>query len=373
MTTKKLFRRLHLWLSLPIGIVISLICFSGATLVFETEICEILDSHLYKVEKKATAPLSLPTLVEIAKKSLPDSVKITGATIYASADRSYQFNLSAPSRASIYIDQYTGEVKGKYERKPFFDTMFRLHRWLLNPPAGGEKTSIGKTIVGVCTLLLAIILLTGFIIWLPKSLNGLKNRLSVQTGKGWKRFFYDLHVSAGFYAGFFLLIMALTGLTWSFPWYRTTFHSIFGAKPDTGDSLKATSPHAHHERGRQKNKEISYQHWDKIYAQIKQINPDAKSYTISSETAGANVGAFATPRATNKYTLGKEGEILTTDNYAERPLKETIQTTVYSVHVGTWGGFFTRILAFLSALIGCTLPITGYYLWIKRTFKKKNA
>ena len=34
----KLFRKLHLWLSVPFGIFITLICFSGGMLIFEQEI-----------------------------------------------------------------------------------------------------------------------------------------------------------------------------------------------------------------------------------------------------------------------------------------------------------------------------------------------
>ena len=34
---KKIFRTLHLWLSVPFGLLVSLICFSGAMLVFENE------------------------------------------------------------------------------------------------------------------------------------------------------------------------------------------------------------------------------------------------------------------------------------------------------------------------------------------------
>ena len=32
------------------------------------------------------------------------------------------------------------------------------------------------------------------------------------------------------YALIFLLAMALTGLTWSFPWYRTAFYKVFGVE-----------------------------------------------------------------------------------------------------------------------------------------------
>ncbi|MBQ5829709.1 MAG: PepSY domain-containing protein, partial [Alistipes sp.] len=43
------------------------------------------------------------------------------------------------------------------------------------------------------------------------------------------------------------------------------------------------------------------------------------------------------------------------------------------VHVGNWGGMLTRIFWFLAAMLGATLPLTGYYLWIKRKFIRKRA
>ena len=44
----------------------------------------------------------------------------------------------------------------------------------------------------------------------------------------------DLHVAGGMYALFFLLAMALTGLTWSFGWYRTGFYKVFGVEVQQG-------------------------------------------------------------------------------------------------------------------------------------------
>ena len=38
---KKIFSKIHLWLSVPFGLLITLICFSGAMLVFETEVMEL--------------------------------------------------------------------------------------------------------------------------------------------------------------------------------------------------------------------------------------------------------------------------------------------------------------------------------------------
>ena len=37
-----------------------------------------------------------------------------------------------------------------------------------------------------------------------------------------------------------------------------------------------------------------------------------------------------------------------------------------------WRGLLTRVLWFLGALLGASLPLTGYYIWIKRMRKKKH-
>ena len=42
---KRIFRKIHLWLSVPFGIVITLVCFSGAMLVFEKELTRLYDSE----------------------------------------------------------------------------------------------------------------------------------------------------------------------------------------------------------------------------------------------------------------------------------------------------------------------------------------
>ena len=41
--------------------------------------------------------------------------------------------------------------------------------------------------------------------------------------------------------------------------------------------------------------------------------------------------------------------------------------------MGSWGGLFTRILWFIAALFGSTLPITGYYLWIRRLRRRSRG
>ena len=294
-------KKLHLWLSLPFGLIISITCFTGAALVFEKEITEALQPNLYRVEKVGKEPLALHVLMEKVAATLPDTVSITGVTILPDANRAYQVNLSKPRRASLYVDQYTGEVKGHYKRMPFFLFMFRAHRWLLDSMKPAGEIFWGKMIVGTSTLVFAFVLLSGVIIWLPRSLKSLSNRLKITTRKGQHRFWYDLHVSGGFYATLLLLVMALTGLTWSFPWYRTGFYALFGVemqqsahgapaqgagagkqgegerKGDAGDDSSG--------RAETNRKPSPYLHWQTIYDQLSQKNATYKSITLSNGSA----------------------------------------------------------------------------------------
>lgn len=59
---RKVFRNIHLWLSVPFGLIITLICFSGAMLVFEGEIMQLTHRSLYYVEKTDGKPLPMDKL-----------------------------------------------------------------------------------------------------------------------------------------------------------------------------------------------------------------------------------------------------------------------------------------------------------------------
>lgn len=129
---------------------------------------------------------------------------VIGISVFSDPERAWQVNLSKPRRASMYVDQYTGEIKGKYERPAFFVTMFRLHRWLLDSMKADGGVFWGKMIVGVSTLLFVVVLISGIVIWWPRTRKALKNSLRISVGRGFRRFWYDLHVAGGMYALFFV-------------------------------------------------------------------------------------------------------------------------------------------------------------------------
>ena len=401
---KKIFRKIHLWLSVPFGLIITLVCFSGAMLVFENEANEWFRRDLYYVETVKESPLPMDKLLEKVATTLPDSVSVIGVSISSDPGRAYQVSLSKPRRASLYVDQYTGEVKGKSERSGFFMFMFRMHRWLLdsmNP--GNEGIFWGKMIVGVSTLLLVFVLISGIVIWWPRTRKALKNSLKITATKGWRRFWYDLHVAGGMYALIFLLAMALTGLTWSFPWYRTAFYKVFGVEvqqraaqghEQKSDAQKRDTKLAAHREKKREGNEVRkgersgrpennhsdmysvtspFVYWQEIYDKLGRQNPEYKQISISSGTASVSFNRFGNQRASDRYSFNTDnGEFTETSLYQHQDKSGKIRGWIYSVHVGNWGGMFTRILTFIAALLGAALPLTGYYLWIKRLIKVRK-
>lgn len=398
---RKIFRNIHLWLSVPFGILITLICFSGAALVFEKEVMELCHHELYFVKKVEAAPLPMEQLMTKVAATLPDSVSVTGVNISSDPERAYQVTLSKPRRASMYVDQYTGEIMGKYERAPFFNFMFRMHRWLLDSMKQDGGIFWGKMIVGTSTLMFVFVLISGVVVWWPRTRKALKNSLKIVANKGWRRFWYDLHVAGGMYALVFLLAMALTGLTWSFQWYRTGFYKTFGVEvqPSMGHGNAATnattkggkqekSPEGRsgrpgnrgekpegrgeHSESREGRKRSPYTNWQQVYEQLAEANPGYKLISVSDGSASVALPRFGNQRGTDRYKFNpRNGEITETTLYKDLDNSGKIRGWIYSVHVGSWGGMLTRILTFIAALVGASLPLTGYYLWIRRLMKRK--
>lgn len=361
-----LMKKLHLWLSVPFGLVIFITCFSGAMLVFEKEITAAIYRELYTVEQVGEKALPLEQLAEIVSRTLDEGVEVTGITVFDSAEKAYQVKLSKPKHASVYVNQYTGEVKGSYKRLPFFATMFRLHRWLMDPtPNAG--VFVGKTIVGISTLVFVVILITGLVVWFPRSKKMLRNRLTIKLDKGWRRFWYDLHVAGGFYALVVLLAMALTGLTWSFPWYRTAFYNVFGV-----DMQKPVAQNDTHNKREGRNKADRFASWQSAFDNVKMLRPEASKMTVAKGEVSVTVDGWGNQRASDKYKFSEQtGEIVSEQLYVDSSRANKLRGWIYSVHVGSFGGIATRIIAFLVALFGASLPLTGYYLWIRRLYVRK--
>lgn len=385
---KKIFLKFHLWLAVPFGIIVTLICFSGAMLVFEPEAVKVLRHDILYVDNPQHTALPIDILVKNVEKTLPEDVKVTGVTMYSDPEFACKVNLSKPRRAAVYVDQYTGKVKGKYERPAFFDFMQRLHRWLLDSRDDSGGVFWGRTIVGISTIVFVLVLLSGVIIWWPRTARMLRNSLKITTSKSRHLLWRSLHVAGGMYVLILLLVMALTGLTWSFTWYSKGFYALFGVNevPKSGavayaeqqakDAAKAkkNAGKADDNAGKDEKTVDVYAEWQGVYDTLRARNVKFDNITVSDGTADVAFGGLGNQRAADKYTFNPaDGRIISVSLYADGDTSSKIRGWILSVHMGSWGGMFTRILWFIAALFGSTLPITGYYLWIRRLRRRSRG
>ena len=281
----------------------------------------------------------------------------------------------------MLIDPYTGKIIGPSGRLAFFTTVRELHRWLLDsmkPEA--EGIFWGRIIVGTSTLLFVFILLTGLFLWWPKKLKGVGKRLKISLRQGRQRLFYVLHAVGGVYVFVLLLAMAMTGLTWSFEWYRTGFYKVFGAemaeagKGDKGPKKDKRKDAPREEGAGQAKLPASHIYWEEVVSYVREVSEaDYTEITVKDGEVEVPLAGLGNTRATDSFRFDKQtGQVTEYKAYREAKRDKKLRGWIYSVHTGAWGGLFTRICYVLAALFGASLPLTGYYIFYQRKWGKKR-
>lgn len=376
---KVFFRRIHLYLSLAAGLVILVCCLTGALLVFEKDLQMALNKKRYYVEAGG-AKLQADQLIQTVKTNFTNA-KINGVKIYEDPARSAEVSITLPKKPevkkrgqsaerqpglTIFINPYTGQILEKYNyRETWFYQVFALHRWLL----GGDK-SIGKYLVGISTFIFLFILLTGIILWWPRTKNILKQRLKIKWSAGWKRINHDMHLVFGFYSAIFLFIFAFTGLAWSFEWFNNGIYKV------TNSPLKAPPPPESVYVA--DAKQISL---DAALATAKKIRNQVEFYSVSlPKDSAAAVVVTTLPKqplhesATDALYLDQySGKVIGQLDFKDRSLGTRVRSTFKPVHTGSIWGTPSKLIAFIVCLFGVTFPITGTIMWINRTRKKKSG
>jgi uncharacterized iron-regulated membrane protein len=401
---KNFFRDIHLYLSLAAGIVIAIVCFTGAALVFEKEMMQTLYPERYQVGAGETrVPLS--QLVATVQQAKPGS-QISGVKVYGDPTRTVEVNFSEEKKEGkglegkpgkeaglagsekggahpggkagdhkpkggpeggkgsvAFMNPYSGKlIATSSQKSPFFQTMFELHRWLL-------VKEPGKLIVGLSTTFFLFIILTGLILWWPKTKKILKQRLTLKWNAGWKRLNHDLHLVIGFYTGIFLFVFAFTGLAWSFEWFNNGIYTLTNSekeapKPPLSLVQAGAAP-------------ISF---DRAYAVAQARVPGAEFYTLNKpkeDSAAFTVQLMPADaiheRATSQVFLDQySGRVISTLTFADKNLGQQVRGTFYPVHVGSIGGLPGRVLAFICCVAGFTFPVTGLIMWLNRLKKGRN-
>lgn len=384
------YKWLHLWLGLASGFIVLIVCVTGCIWVFNEEIEGLLEPQT-KIERQDKPVLTPVQLSAIAARLYPDKIPA-----YANYQQGRTINLTLnnpPKKGEVVtgrrggatllkINPYTGDVVSKEVHKKgevdFFRFILNGHRFLWLP------TAIGRPIVNYATLTFVVILITGLIWWYPKKWNKSTTDKSfkIKWGASFKRLNIDLHNVFGFYAFLVLLCIALTGMVFGIKWYSEGLYWVTSGgetykefKRLESDSLQAGKFYTP-----QQAMDLA---WNKVIAKHPKSKgfyysfPDtSKARATISITVYPNTGQFYNSQGYtfDQHTLKElKREDVYSVAYSQASFGGKLRKMNYDIHVGSILGFPGKVLAFLAALIGASLPVTGFLIWYGRKFKKKKT
>ena len=380
-TSKYTFRfwmnQIHLWLGLTSAIILFLVCATGTIYVFKTEIEEWIEPGKYEVAYENQA----------YKGSLEEQIAFVESKSNGKASRiaidsdptkpiEIQIHKGKEDKRGLthYVNPYKMEVvcTAKGPASEFFMTVFKMHRWLTFDP------EVGRPIVGIATLIFVILSITGLFLWIPKKWKKWKNYKAgyrIKWKASWKRLNHDLHNVLGFYAFPIILIMALTGLNWSFEWYKDGMGKVLNAEVFAGKKpLAFVSKVA---------TDTTILSLNEVF-RITETNLKYKGKTTVAFPKGED-GVFTIRKKSSERFNKEASDLLILDQYTGKIIEEQlfdnkrtgekIATQIQSLHMGDTYGLFSKIIYFFCCLIATTLPVTGIFIWInkmKKTGKRKE-
>ncbi|WP_370525348.1 PepSY-associated TM helix domain-containing protein [Novosphingobium sp. BK486] len=257
----------------------------------------------------------------------------------------------AKGRETWLYDRRDGHLIGPVPGARFFDTIERLHRWLALP--GGSKGP-GRLITGNCAILLIALAQGGlYLRWPSKPLNW-RAWLTIPRGRKGRWWWRELHLLLGGLMMGAYLLSALTGLWWSFAWYRGRVEALLDAEQS---KMAKASGKVDFALGWQVFEATTAGH---AYRRITLIVPDK----------GAALRFRAIPvdarhnRADDAVVIdGASGKVLLTDFIATRKPGRQILASMFEIHRGAFFGRAGQIVLFVTSLGLPFFAITGVWFW----------
>ena len=377
---RKLNDWLHLWLGLISGIVVFIVSITGCFYAFQQEIKDYLEPWRFvEVQDEEFVPPS--QLLDTAKVYMPNQ-KPTGLTYSdkegAAAVGFSSFENGKRSFTAVFMNPYTGEFLRKQQMLgngefDFFRFIIDGHRALWLP------YDIGRPIVGVCTLIFVLLLISGLVMWWPKNFKkaNFNKSFKIKWKAKFKRINYDLHNVLGFYSLILAFVLAITGLVWSFHWFEDGLYYI-----TSGGESKPEHHHPHSDISQKdlvENDTISPldRAWYKTLAQEPEVQGMYMTPILEDEDDAIEIVAYQdhgsfynkNEHYFDRYTL--EELRMKGDRYAEADFADQLSSLNYDIHIGAVFGFPGKLLAFFISLICASLPVTGFLVWWNKGRKLK--
>ena len=375
MTFKKVAGFVHRWLGLIAGLVVFISLLAASIYVWEKELTSLIHHDAVYVPEVKAVKLPFHVLLASAQNAMPgkniiraefnnDPRKAYAFTVYKeSHKKGWTYYSSTEYNYIVYVDPYTGKVQGIVNTTTDFVTcLYPIHACLL------LNYDIGHYIVGGATLIIVIMVITGIMLWWPKNRAAFKQRywFRWKSTTKWRRKNYDFHNIGGIYSFILILIMALTGVVWTFDWWENSIYRLMGATP--GKVFKEPPPAKSAADSTRHAYDVAFndalakvRDWENFIIDVP-VAPFDSAQAISCFIKRGQRGS-GWDETDEFYYDPKTGKEYWQYLHEEKNLGAKWRYSNYAIHTGSIYGMPTKILACLGALFCATLPLTGFLIW----------
>jgi len=375
MRARIFINKVHFFLALIAMVPVVILCLTGSVLVFKETIDEYFTSGYMEVETREVK-LSIAEMKARLEAAVPGK-EFVGVVLPPREGRAYFFWMKdAPHWTVGYIDPYTGDFKGLRAWEDW--TLANTIWWVTDLHSTFKWGEPGSYVVAASSAILLFSMITGLILWWPRTGKLDRSKFTLRVGKRWKQSAYNLHAVLGFYASAVVIVLTLTGMAMTFaePFSRFLRAATQSEEPSHPPKLMADvdRPFLPAER----LIAIALGHLSQTYG----ISPHPESMGFpTADNVIVEIGLQGKPEYagadhTHVFVNAQSGEVVAVETAANRTGADTFVSWIGAVHYGTWGEVFgesgdwlTRILWFLSALTPLFLFVSGYTIVKKSRWK----
>ncbi len=364
----KQFRKIIFWLHLVAGvlggIVIFVMCVTGALLSFEKDIAEFAERNMRFVAPTENAQkLSIQEILTKVSEAKP---KAKPSAIVLSNKPNAAWQISFGREGQAFVNPYTGEITGEGATgwRSFFRLMTDLHRWIA---LSGDGRPIGKAITGACNLMFLFLAISGIYIWFPRQISWkhFKAALTFRWKVKGKARDFNWHTVIGFWSSLVLIILTLTATVISYQWAGNLLYTL------TGNEVPKQQSQPQNPQGEQPSvlPENLNEIWTKAENHVSGWKSISLRLPIANDSAAFTIdeGIYWNVFARSTLTIDtKTAEIAKWETYGEQNSARQIRSWFRFTHTGETGGFIGQFIGFLACIGGAVLVWTGISLSLRR-------
>jgi sulfite reductase (NADPH) flavoprotein alpha-component len=375
---KSAFLQVHSWVGLVISLVLGLMGITGAMLAFEDEIVAALNTDVARVDPRP-APVLTPDALVARLQADAGAAKVGGLTLSSEPGAAVRIRFArneSGDRAQVYVDPYDGHVVSEVHGAEFFATLRSLHRWLLLPGGGN---GYGRWITGIAVLGLLFLLVTGIVVRWPRRASSAKMWLKPNFAGRGRALWFSLHSVFGTWILAVYCVTVLTGMWWSFDWYKDGATWLLSSKPAVATKA-AKAPGAKKGEGKASEGKASDAgaqalSLDRVWTTF--LADQGSRYETVSLLLPNGAGTVVRVRsvakdapheeARDEFRIdGANGRIVSADRYADKAAGDRILSGVLYIHRGAFLGLPGRILFMIAAAMMPFFTVTGFILYFSR-------